>query len=140
MVTVGLNPFDGFAAGLPLAFAIVNRLCYKEEGYFFCHKCKKTVDIYPLYRDSLYIRFQMHEPQKCYYYKLIDEEVDGIKLISYKNGKFKRRDGTWIKFAKESPPSKITFLDKIGHNKYKFYCCNCKYCSTDFYDFIPTRK
>ena len=42
MVTVGLNPFDGFAAGLPLAFAIVNRLCYKEEGYFFCHKCKKN--------------------------------------------------------------------------------------------------
>ena len=139
MVTVGIDPF-GFIGGFGLALA--NRICYKEEGNFFCHKCKKTVDIYPYCRDSPYIRFQMHEPQKCYYYKLIDEEVDGIKLISYRNGNFKRRDGTWKKFAKDPSSSKINFLflDKEKHNKYDFYCCNCKYCSTDFYDFIPYIK
>ena len=137
MVTVVNN----LIAGLPFAFALINKYSYKEEGYFFCHKCKKTVDIYPLYRDLDCLRFQIYEPQKCYYYKLIDEEVDGIYLISYRNGKFKRRDGTWEKYAKDPSSSKNNFLtDKIGHNKFGFYCCNCNNYSTDFYDFIPYIK
>ena len=139
LVMVTYGPLFNSISLLPKALEIAISICYKEEGFFFCHKCKKTVDIYPLWRDSPELRFQIYEPQKCYYYKLIDEEVDGIKLISYKNGKFKRRDGTWKKFAKDTSSIENNFLfhDKIGHNKYGFYCCNCKFYSTDFYAFIP---
>ena len=123
--SVGLHP------------SLFNQFRYKQEGRFFCHKCKKTVDIYPLSGENL--RFQIHESQKCYYYQLIDEEVHGIKIFGFRNGKFKTRDGTWFKFAKDPSSIKeiISPLDKIGDSKYSFYCCNCEYQSKDFYDFIP---
>ena len=49
----------------------------------------------------------------------------GTKLGSFRNGKFKRRDGTWVKFPKDPSSKKKNFflLDKIGHKKYEFYCC-----------------
>ena len=34
-----MNIFVGFTESL------CNNICYKQEGSFFCHKCKKTVDI-----------------------------------------------------------------------------------------------